>query len=303
MREIGISSGGMDDLVSWFCAASAFLAMAHTFRHGDFVRVTLLHREARRRARAACSRPLRSRSPRVFTGYLAWWAVRYVYESWQYKDMSQGSSWCRSGSRSSRSSIGAVLLFVAVVDQLVAGAAREQARLRRVPRGAPRARRLQRGHDDGACIEIAGTACCCRSCSLLLAGGVWIAMTLAIVGFVGLAFFTTRRRARTSSPRSGARAPRGRSRRCRCSSGWARSSSARACRARCSRPRAVAEPRARAADAREHPRLRRCSARSRAPRPPRAPRSRRWRCRSSEGAATTRRWRWDRSPPPARSAS
>src|SRR6185503_15247446 len=42
MRETGLKSGGMDDLVAWFCAASAFLAFAHTFRYGDFVRVTLL---------------------------------------------------------------------------------------------------------------------------------------------------------------------------------------------------------------------------------------------------------------------
>ena len=42
MRELGLRTGGSDDLVAWFCAASAFLAMAHTFRWGDFVRVTLL---------------------------------------------------------------------------------------------------------------------------------------------------------------------------------------------------------------------------------------------------------------------
>ena len=34
--------GGINDMVSWLCAAAAFLAMAHAFKHGDFVRVTLL---------------------------------------------------------------------------------------------------------------------------------------------------------------------------------------------------------------------------------------------------------------------
>ncbi len=42
MRQLGLPTGGTDDIVSWLTAAAAFLAMAHTFRHGDFVRVVLL---------------------------------------------------------------------------------------------------------------------------------------------------------------------------------------------------------------------------------------------------------------------
>ena len=32
----------INDVVSWLCAAAAFLGMAYSFRNGDFVRVTLL---------------------------------------------------------------------------------------------------------------------------------------------------------------------------------------------------------------------------------------------------------------------
>ena len=42
VRELGFKTGGTDDVVSWMCAAAAFLAMAHAFKHGDFVRVVLL---------------------------------------------------------------------------------------------------------------------------------------------------------------------------------------------------------------------------------------------------------------------
>ena len=42
MRQLGLRTGGTDDIVAWLCAAAGFLAMAHTFRHGDFVRVVLL---------------------------------------------------------------------------------------------------------------------------------------------------------------------------------------------------------------------------------------------------------------------
>ncbi len=34
--------GWVNDVVSWLCAAAAFLGMAYSFRNGDFVRVTLL---------------------------------------------------------------------------------------------------------------------------------------------------------------------------------------------------------------------------------------------------------------------
>src|SRR5678809_1396392 len=38
-REFGILIRGADDIVAWLCAASAFLALGHTFRAGDLVRV------------------------------------------------------------------------------------------------------------------------------------------------------------------------------------------------------------------------------------------------------------------------
>ena len=34
--------GWVNDVVSWLCAAAAFMGMAHAFKNGDFVRVTLL---------------------------------------------------------------------------------------------------------------------------------------------------------------------------------------------------------------------------------------------------------------------
>jgi TRAP-type C4-dicarboxylate transport system permease small subunit len=42
MREAGLLLRGADDIVAWLCAASAFLALGHTFRRGELVRVGLL---------------------------------------------------------------------------------------------------------------------------------------------------------------------------------------------------------------------------------------------------------------------
>ena len=118
LREAGLKSGGMDDLVAWFCAASAFLAFAHTFRFGDFVRVTLLIEKLGPRARRFQEIAALGIAS-AFTGYLAYWAVRYVYESWKYKEMSTGLLVVPIWIPQLSFVVGAVLLFVAVVDQLV----------------------------------------------------------------------------------------------------------------------------------------------------------------------------------------
>jgi len=118
MREFGMKTSGADDLTKWFSAAAAFLAMAHAFRHGDFVRVTLLVEHVGPRAR----RVLEIASLAVgaaFCGYLAFWATRSTYESWLYKDMSDGVIAVALWIPQLAFVIGTVLLAVAVLEQLV----------------------------------------------------------------------------------------------------------------------------------------------------------------------------------------
>jgi TRAP-type C4-dicarboxylate transport system permease small subunit len=118
MRELGLMTGGQDDIVAWSCAASAFLAMAHTFRYGDFVRVTLLlERFGPRLAQAAEVWSLSIAT--AFVGFLAFWATRFVYESWSFGDMANGLIAIPIWIPQSSFVVGAVLLFVAVVDELV----------------------------------------------------------------------------------------------------------------------------------------------------------------------------------------
>jgi len=118
MRELGLRTGGQDDLVAWFCAASAFLAMAHTFRYGDFVRVLLVLEFLGPRPRRAFE-ILSLFIAAFFLGYLSWWVARFVYESWQFHDMANGLIAIPLWIPQSSFVIGAVLLFVAVVDELV----------------------------------------------------------------------------------------------------------------------------------------------------------------------------------------
>jgi TRAP-type C4-dicarboxylate transport system permease small subunit len=117
LRELGLRSGGSDDIVAWFCAAAAFLAMAHTFRRGDFVRVMLglerLGPVARRRMELLCLLVMVA-----FTGFLAVAAIRFVYESYALNDMANGLIAIPLWIPQSSFVVGALLLLVAVVDEL-----------------------------------------------------------------------------------------------------------------------------------------------------------------------------------------
>ena len=117
-RWAGWRVGGANDLVAWFCAAASFLAMAHAFKHGDFVRVTLLL--------DALSPPIRRgfevvslSIAAVAVSYLAWWAVRFTYESWQFNDMAGGMVVIPIWIPQLSFVVGALLFVLAVVDELV----------------------------------------------------------------------------------------------------------------------------------------------------------------------------------------
>jgi TRAP-type C4-dicarboxylate transport system permease small subunit len=116
-RMAGLRVGWVNDVVAWFCAAAAFMAMGHAFKHGDFVRVTLLldHLGAgTRRALEVASLLVAS----VSVAYLAWWAARFTYESWQFRDMAGGMVAIPIWVPQMSFVIGAALLLLAVIDEL-----------------------------------------------------------------------------------------------------------------------------------------------------------------------------------------
>ena len=118
LRELGVRTGAVNDVVSWFCAAAAFFTMAHAFKHGDFVRVTLMLESAspaNRRRLELVSLFIGS----VATAYLAWSACLFTYESWEFNDMAQGMLPMPLWIPQLSFAFGAVLLWIAVVDELI----------------------------------------------------------------------------------------------------------------------------------------------------------------------------------------
>jgi TRAP-type C4-dicarboxylate transport system permease small subunit len=117
MRIAGLRTGGSDDIVSWMTAASAFFGLAHTFRHGDFVRMGLwiesLKPKARRVAEvcALCVGCL-------FCGFLFYAVTAYVWDSYRFGDVADGLIPIKKWIPQSSLVIGTFLLFLSVIDEL-----------------------------------------------------------------------------------------------------------------------------------------------------------------------------------------
>ena len=118
LREFHVRTGAVNDVVAWMCAAASFFAMAHAFKHGDFVRVTLLLENVsegvRRRLEIACLF-----IGTLCVGYLAWWANKFTYDSFQFGEVAQGLLPIPIWIPQSSFALGSILLLVAVVDELV----------------------------------------------------------------------------------------------------------------------------------------------------------------------------------------
>ncbi|NRF70665.1 TRAP transporter small permease [Aquincola sp. S2] len=115
-REFGVSTGATNDVVAWFCAAAAFLTMAHAFKHGDFVRVSLLTERLAPGARRVAEL-LSLAIGIVAVGYLAWWACRFTFESWQVHEVAQGLLVIPIWIPQMSFALGSLLLLVAVIDE------------------------------------------------------------------------------------------------------------------------------------------------------------------------------------------
>jgi TRAP-type C4-dicarboxylate transport system permease small subunit len=118
MREFGLLLRGADDIVSWLCAATAFLALGHTFRRGELVRVGLLIERLAlgpRRALALAALGLTV----LFCGYMLYAAARFVYDSWRFAEVAQGLIQIPIWIPQASFVAGAAILFVAVLDEFV----------------------------------------------------------------------------------------------------------------------------------------------------------------------------------------
>jgi TRAP-type C4-dicarboxylate transport system permease small subunit len=118
MREFGFLFRGADDIVAWLCAASAFLALGHTFRRGELVRVGIVIDHLPPRAR----RPVGIGALFIalaFVVYMAYAVLRFVYESWAFKEVAQGLIQIPIWIPQMSFVLGVLVLLVAVLDEFI----------------------------------------------------------------------------------------------------------------------------------------------------------------------------------------
>jgi TRAP-type C4-dicarboxylate transport system permease small subunit len=117
-REAGIFVRGADDIVAWLCAATAFLALGHTFRHGELVRVGLWLDMLGARGRWVAELFALSVTS-AFVLYMLWAVVRFVYESWKFNEVAQGLIKLPIWIPQLCFVIGVVIFLIAVLDELI----------------------------------------------------------------------------------------------------------------------------------------------------------------------------------------
>lgn len=117
-RPLGINIPAGDDFISWCMAATAFLGLAHTFRHGEMIRVGLLIDRLGDNARhyVEIAALLIGAG---FIGFFAWHASVMTWQSWKFSDISQGVIAVPLWIPQLGYSGGLVILFIAFVDELI----------------------------------------------------------------------------------------------------------------------------------------------------------------------------------------
>jgi TRAP-type C4-dicarboxylate transport system permease small subunit len=118
MRVVGLRTGGFEEIIAWLTAAAAFTGLASTFKHGDFVRVELLITRLPRGSRRAAELTALGIGT-AFLGYMAWSTSAYVLDSYRFGDMANGLIAIPIWIPQLSFIVGTVLLFVAMVDELV----------------------------------------------------------------------------------------------------------------------------------------------------------------------------------------
>lgn len=118
-REFGLLIRGADDITSWLCAAAAFFALGHTFRHGELVRVGLWLDFLKPAARW-WAEVFALTFTTAFVSYMAWAVTRFVWESWQFNEVAQGLLKVPIWIPQLSFAIGVLIFLIAVIDELAA---------------------------------------------------------------------------------------------------------------------------------------------------------------------------------------
>ena len=110
---------GTDAYAGYCTAAAGFLALAHTFRRGEHIRVTLLLERAGVRVHRALELWSLAAGT-LLAGAFAFYSAKLAYQSWDFKDISTGNDATPLWIPQLAMAGGTLVLAIAFVDALVA---------------------------------------------------------------------------------------------------------------------------------------------------------------------------------------
>jgi TRAP-type C4-dicarboxylate transport system permease small subunit len=117
-RQIRVNIPAGDDFVAWSMVAMGFLGLAHTFRHGELIRMGLVIEKLTGKPRLALEVVALSAGIGL-AGFFAWHATVMAWQSWKFNDLAQGvvpvPLWIPQLGMCG----GLIILVVAMVDELL----------------------------------------------------------------------------------------------------------------------------------------------------------------------------------------
>lgn len=114
-RILGFHLRGTDAYAGYCMAAAGFLALAHTLRRGEHIRVTLVLDHVRPSARRALELACLAAGI-ALSGLLAWYSVRLAWQSHAFNDISTANDATPLWIPQLAMAAGALLLATAFVD-------------------------------------------------------------------------------------------------------------------------------------------------------------------------------------------
>jgi TRAP-type C4-dicarboxylate transport system permease small subunit len=117
-RQLHFNVAGSDAYAGYLMAAAGFLALAHTFKRGDHIRVTLVVtavKGASRRALELWSLGAGSALALLFAGY----SIRLAWQSYRFHDISTGNDATPLWLPQLAMAIGTSILAIALIDEMV----------------------------------------------------------------------------------------------------------------------------------------------------------------------------------------
>lgn len=117
-REFHFHVRGTDAYAGYLMAGAGFLALAHTLKRGEHIRVTLLLAKLTGSAKHGME-VWSLFAASLLAGLFAWYSVKLAVNSWQFHDISTGNDATPLWIPQLSMAVGAVVLLIAFVDDLV----------------------------------------------------------------------------------------------------------------------------------------------------------------------------------------